>query len=159
MSEIKSDVNGITRLENGRGDVMMFCLGRQAEIRPLKSGHGFRFRAPGFGWTSGAWSLKGVLRRVRRALHKAAQKKGPAPIPWRKVTFYDNMETSGTMGEGVEALDRCYRGEFHDLVGSGSDWRCTHCGRQLNPAGPCMPRVDEPLFSSEEVVAYDAALT
>lgn len=159
MSEITNDVPGITRLENNQGDLMLFCLGRQAEIRPLKSGHGFRFRAPAFGWSSGPWSLKGVLRRVRRALRKAARAKGSAPIPWRKVAFYDNLETGGTMGEGVEALDRCHRGQLHELEGSGDSWLCHRCGRQLDPVGPCMPQVDEPLYSSEEVAAYDAALT
>ena len=59
---------GISHTANGSNGIVLTHNDRAAEVRPLKNGNGHRFRAPGRGWTSGEWSLKGGLRRARRAL-------------------------------------------------------------------------------------------
>lgn len=156
LREMSCRCGGILHLFTDNFEGIKLTLGlHRAEVRPLKGGKGFRYYAPGVGWTS-CGSLSRGLRFARRALRVAVEKDKQTPIPWRTVAFYDNLETGGTMGYGVEALDMCYADRYHSLVGThGSDYRCTCCLRHFDKHGPNAARVDDPIFSGEQVAEYD----
>jgi len=89
------------------------------------------------------------------------------PVPWRKLYFYDSVETGGTTATGIELMeDACPEGGPHDFHGiipesvlSGREKpvgvTCKKCGRELDPEGPNGPPVERPEYVGSGVLTTE----
>lgn len=64
-------VPGFVHSRDSNGCIVVSHRGRQARVRAVRhstNGNRTGYTAPGQGWTYGEFSVKGALRRARRAL-------------------------------------------------------------------------------------------